>query len=143
MSADKIPEGRTDFKCCPPIRSDSNRDQLWSALLEGDIDFVVSDHSPCVAELKTLDTGDFSTAWGGIGGLGLGLSLMHTEAEKRGVSLSKVVDWLSAKPAAQIGLTGKKGSLQVGADADFVLFDAKRDFIVRFVFISFGLAVLG
>jgi hypothetical protein len=61
------------------------------------ISYVVSDHSPCVSSLKSLDTGDFMHAWGGIGGLGLGLSLLYTEASKRGVDnvLGKIALWCS------------------------------------------------
>lgn len=130
LNAEDVPEGRTDFKCCPPVRNKANREKLWDALIAGDIDFVVSDHSPCVVELKMVDTGDFNKAWGGIGGLGLGLSLMHTQARSRNIGLPKLMQWLALKPAQQIGLQGKKGSLQVGADADFVLFDPSIEFTV-------------
>lgn len=130
LNSDQVPEGRTDFKCCPPIRNNSNRERLWEALLAGDIDFVISDHSPCVAELKGLDTGDFNKAWGGIGGLGLGLSLMYTEAQRRGIGLCKLMTWLASNPAKQLGISGKKGSLCAGADGDFVLFDPNAKFKV-------------
>lgn len=126
LEAEKVPHGRTDYKCCPPIRGHDNRDALWQALLDDEIDFIVSDHSPCVAELKKLDKGDFLTAWGGIGGLGLGLSLLYTETKQRGISICKLVEWLASKPAKQVGLEGKKGALQVGADADFVIFDTRK-----------------
>lgn len=130
LEAEGVPNGRTDYKCCPPIRDRKNRHRLWQALQEDDIDYVVSDHSPCVAELKKLDTGDFLTAWGGIGGLGLGLSLMWTEAQQRGIPLPKVVDWVASRPAKQISMEGIKGALQVGADADFVIFDTRKAFTV-------------
>ena len=136
LEAEDVPEGRTDFKCCPPIRDHKNREALWKALEEGQIDFVVSDHSPCVAELKNLHKGDFLTAWGGIGGLGLGLSLMWTEARKRGVSLPLLMQWLASKPAKQVGLNDRKGSLQIGADADFVVFDSNKEFTVSDLLIS-------
>lgn len=58
LSADNIPSGRPEFKCCPPIRENANRALLWDALLDGSIDCVVSDHSPCVTELKKIDEGD-------------------------------------------------------------------------------------
>jgi allantoinase len=130
LSAEDVPEGRTDFKCCPPIRDNSNREELWKALQAGKIDFVVSDHSPCVAELKRLPTGDFMSAWGGIGGLGLGLPLMYTEACKRGIKLSELLQWMASKPAKQVGLEKQKGSLVVGADAAFVIFNANKKYTV-------------
>ena len=126
LEAEKVPHGRTDFKCCPPIRNHANRGALWTALQHDEIDFIVSDHSPCVAELKRLDTGDFMKAWGGIGGLGLGLSLLYTECEQRGIGICRLVEWLASRPAKQVGLQGKKGELSQGADADFVIFDSKR-----------------
>lgn len=131
LSAEQIAKGETLFKCCPPIREDANREQLWQALLDGDIDFVVSDHSPCTTELKRLETGDFMKAWGGIGGLGLGLSLLWTEASKRGVPMEKVLEWVASKPAKQVGLERQKGTIQEGGDADFVIFDANKTFQVR------------
>lgn len=130
LESEKIPDGRTDYKCCPPIRGHDNREALWQALQDGDIDFIVSDHSPCVAELKRLDKGDFLQAWGGIGGLGLGLSLLYTETQKRGISLGKLVDWLAVKPAKQVGIADQKGSLKVGADGDFVVFDTSATYQV-------------
>lgn len=130
LESERVPDGRTDFKCCPPIRDHSNRERLWQALLEGDIDFVVSDHSPCVVELKKMPQGDFLTAWGGIGGLGLGLSLVHTETRLRNISICRLVEWLASKPAQMVGIQDTKGHLKVGADADFVVFDASRTFTV-------------
>lgn len=46
---------------------------LWEALRSGDIDLVVSDHSPCTPDLKVLDKGDFMEAWGGISSLQYGM----------------------------------------------------------------------
>lgn len=133
LSAEQIAQGKTLFKCCPPIRNDANRELLWQALVDGDIDFVVSDHSPCTTELKRLESGDFVKAWGGIGGLGLGLSLLWTEASKRGISMAKVLEWVASKPAKQVGLEKQKGTIQEGADADFVVFDPSQTFKVRLV----------
>ncbi|KAK4703012.1 allantoinase, partial [Phenoliferia sp. Uapishka_3] len=131
LSSEQIAKGNTLYKCCPPIREEVNRDALWDALIKGDIDFVVSDHSPCTVELKRLEDGDFMKAWGGIGGLGLGLSLLWTEANKRGVGMSRVLEWVAEKPARQVRLEESKGSLKVGADADFVVFDPSIIFTVN------------
>ncbi|KAL8287081.1 hypothetical protein RQP46_004087 [Phenoliferia psychrophenolica] len=131
LSSEQIAKGDTLYKCCPPIREEVNRDALWDALIKGDIDFVVSDHSPCTVELKRLEDGDFMKAWGGIGGLGLGLSLLWTEARKRGIGMSKVLEWVAEKPARQVRLEVSKGSLKVGADADFVVFDPSVTFTVN------------
>lgn len=140
LSAEQIAQGNTLYKCCPPIREQSNRDLLWQALLDGDIDFVVSDHSPCTVELKRLEEGDFMQAWGGIGGLGLGLSLLWTEACRRSsesqngssttIPMEKVLEWVSERPARQVGIDHVKGRIQVGHDADLVIFDPNLVFTV-------------
>ena len=80
LRAADVPDGATQFKCCPPIRDAANADALWSALLDGTIDCVVSDHSPCTVAAKRLDTGDFGAAWGGIASVQLGLPVVWTEA---------------------------------------------------------------
>ncbi len=69
FAAEEIPDGATQYKCCPPIRETANRDLLWEGLRDGLIDLVVSDHSPSTVDLKLLDTGDFGAAWGGIASL--------------------------------------------------------------------------
>lgn len=121
LEAEQVPDGATEFKCCPPIRDAANCDALWAGLAAGVIDFVVSDHSPCTPALKARDTGDFAAAWGGIASLQLGLPVMWTEAKARGHSLSDVVRWMAHQPAAVVGLT-RKGRIEVGCDADLVAF---------------------
>jgi allantoinase len=121
FDAEAIDEGATQFKCCPPIREADNRERLWQALAAGDIDCVVSDHSPCTPELKRLDVGDFGLAWGGVSSLQLGLPAVWTEARARGLTLSDVVRWMAEQPARMAGLR-TKGRLAVGAVADFCVF---------------------
>ena len=130
LSAEEIPDGATEYKCAPPIREAQNRERLWAALREGLIDQVVTDHSPSTPALKCADTGDFLAAWGGISSLELGLSLVWTEAAKRGLSLADVSRLLSGAPAALVGLSDRKGRIAPGFDADFVVFDPDRE---RFV----------
>ncbi|KAJ7647310.1 allantoinase [Roridomyces roridus] len=130
LSADDIPSGHPEFKCCPPIREQNNRQLLWEALLDGTIDCVVSDHSPCVTELKKMDEGDIMGAWGGISTLGLGLSLLWTEGSKRGVPVARILEWTSAKTAEHAGLGDVKGQFKVGYDGDFVIWDPDAEFTV-------------
>jgi len=130
LAAESIPDGATQFKCAPPIRSEANRNALWQALRDGDIDLVVSDHSPATPDLKFAGDGDFARAWGGISGLQLGLSAVWTEAASRGVPLEDVVRWMSASPAAFAGLT-RKGGIEVGKDADLVVFAPDERFTVH------------
>jgi allantoinase len=122
LTAESVPDGATQFKCCPPIRDAANSDALWQGLSDGTIHCVVSDHSPCTPDLKRPDTGDFAAAWGGIASVQLGLSIVYTEAMRRGHSLVDVVTWMAQRPAELVGLT-QKGRIAVGADADLVAFD--------------------
>ncbi|MGO2634082.1 MAG: amidohydrolase family protein, partial [Galactobacter sp.] len=90
---------------------------------------VGSHHSPATAELKYAGEGDFGEAWGGVASLQLGLSLLWTEARRRGVGLERVVQWMASNTADQVGLSSK-GRLQVGAAADLALFDPAATFTV-------------
>jgi allantoinase len=121
LTAEEVPDGATQFKCCPPVREAANRELLWRGLEGGTIDCVVSDHSPCTAELKRLDTGDFGAAWGGISSLEIGLPLVWTEARRRGYQLTDIVRWMAEHPARLVGLR-HKGRIEVGYDADFCVF---------------------
>ena len=129
FAAEEIPDGATQFKCCPPIREGANRDELWAAVADGTIDCIVSDHSPCTPELKRLDLGDFGEAWGGISSLQLGLPAIWTEARQRGHRLSDVIRWMAEHPAAQAGLQ-RKGAIAVGNDADFAVFAPDETMVV-------------
>src|SRR3984885_7054443 len=117
LRAEDVPDGATQFKCCPPIRDDANRELLWGGLLDGTIDCVVSDHSPCTADAKQLDTGDFGEAWGGIASLQVSLPAVWTEAAARGIGLAQVARWMSTGPAALTGLTDR-GAICPGKRAD-------------------------
>ena len=135
ISEEQIGDGATQYKCCPPIRDDANRNQLWAALVDGDIDIVVTDHSPSTAALKFQGgpdgrSGDFQLSWGGIAGLQLGLSAMWTEASRRGIPLASVLSWMSLGPADFVGLS-HKGRIAVGADADLVAFAPDATFTVH------------
>jgi len=129
FSADEVPDGATEFKCCPPIRESAHRDGLWAGLAAGLIDVVVSDHSPCPPALKQRESGDFGAAWGGISSLQLGLPAVWTQARRRGHGLADVVRWMAAGPAALAGVPGK-GTLAPGCDADLVAFDDEASFTV-------------
>lgn len=126
LTAEEIPDGATEFKCCPPIREAANQDALWRGLADGTIDCVVSDHSPSTADLKTPDFGD---AWGGISSLQLGLPAIWTAARGRGHTLDDVARWMATAPAALVGLR-HKGAIEPGRDADFAVLDPEAAFTV-------------
>ena len=120
-----IPDGATEYKCCPPIRDTANQDALWAALQDGTIDMVVSDHSPSTADRKFAGDGDFDVAWGGVAGLQFGLAAVWTAARTRGIPLETVLPWFTSAPADVVGL-GAKGRIAPGADADLVVLDPEQ-----------------
>jgi allantoinase len=129
FASEEVPDGATEFKCCPPIRGAVNREALWRGLEAGVIECVVSDHSPCPPELKSPGSGDFGAAWGGIASLQVGLSAVWTAARRRGGTLDHVARWMATAPAALAGLSAK-GRVAVGYDADLVAFDPEQSFVV-------------
>ncbi|MCB9795205.1 MAG: allantoinase AllB [Alphaproteobacteria bacterium] len=151
LKAEEVPAGATEFKCAPPIREDENRERLWAGLAEGVIDFVISDHSPCIPGLKLLEQGDFMEAWGGIASLQLGLANVWTEAARRGFDVSDMYHWMCRAPLNFLGLGWGRGSIAMGARADLVAWApeerfeiAERDIKHRHVLTPYlGRTVLG
>jgi allantoinase len=130
FAAESIADGATRFKCAPPIRDAQNRELLWNALRDGDIDLIATDHSPCPPALKLAETGDFLRAWGGIASLSVALSAVWTAARTRDFAITDVVRWMCEAPAHLAGLHSNKGRLAPGYDADLVVFDPADPFEV-------------
>ena len=153
LASEKIQDGDTRHKCCPPIRTQSNQDGLWDELLWEDdsvIKTIVSDHSPCTPELKLLppsvagnrlptppsenekQPGDFFSAWGGVSSVGLGLPILWTSAlqNNRNVTAEDIARWCCANTALQVGLEKSKGQLAVGFDGDVCVFDDEAEWVV-------------
>lgn len=128
--SEDIPDGATQFKCAPPIREKSNREKLWRALQENQLEFVVSDHSPCTPALKLLEAGDFGGAWGGIAGLQFSVSVVWSEMRERGMGLPDLSRLMSFNTARFLGLGQSKGAISEGLDADLVLFDPDASFVL-------------
>ncbi|MGZ8552558.1 MAG: allantoinase AllB [Chitinophagaceae bacterium] len=128
--AENINEGQTEFKCAPPIREKKNNEKLWQALKDGIIDFVATDHSPSAPEMKEMQSGDFIKAWGGISSLQFALPVLWTGAKKHDCDLIQMTKWLCSNPAILPGLQHRKGKIQKGYDADFVVWDPEKKFIV-------------
>ncbi|OGF05493.1 MAG: allantoinase [Candidatus Eisenbacteria bacterium RBG_16_71_46] len=130
FDAEAIADGATAFKCAPPIREAANRERLWEALAEGDIDLVASDHSPCPPAMKASGNGDFLAAWGGIASLELSLAATWTGARARGLGAEDLARWMCAHPARLAGLEARKGRIAEGWDADFVAWDPDAEWTV-------------
>ena len=112
------------LKCAPPLRPPGVQQQLWAALLAGDIDTVGSDHSPAPPDFKTGD--DFFAVWGGVSGAQSTLSVLLSGGHaQRGLPLAAVAALSALNPARRFGLP-HKGALEVGRDADFALVELGR-----------------
>ena len=131
FTAEEINDGQCAFKCAPPIRGRENNDQLWLALKEGIIDFVATDHSPAPPDLKEVESGDLTKAWGGIASLQWALPILWTAAKKRGFETKDICKWLCEHPARVIGEEFKKGKIEKGYDADLIVWDPHKKFIVK------------
>lgn len=129
FAAEDVPDGATEYKCAPPIRDAAERDALWRGLIEGHIDMIVTDHSPCPPDMKQTD-GDFFGAWGGIASLQVSLAAVWAGARTRGVGPERVARWMSSAPARLVNLDGRKGALAAGYDADVVVWDPDASLVV-------------
>ena len=127
--AEEIHDGQTAFKCAPPIREKANNERLWQALKEGIIDFVATDHSPAPPDLKEMNSGDFSKAWGGISSIQFALPVLWTAAKRHNGSLNEMAKWLCEKPALLPQLI-TKGKIAIGFDADFVIWNPDKSVII-------------
>jgi allantoinase len=130
FAAEEIADGATELKCAPPIRAAGDREALWRALVDGEIDLIASDHSPCPPVMK--DTGgDFFAAWGGIASLQLSLAAVWTGARAQGIAPERMARWMSEAPARLAGLSATKGTLATGFDADVTIWDPDTSVIVN------------
>lgn len=116
-------------KCSPPIRDGKQQDALWEKVINEDISFVTSDHSPCTPDLKDKDNA--FEAWGGISGLQNNVDVLFDEGvQKRGMSLRTFANIIAANPADRYGIT-KKGRIEVGKDADLVLIKPNSSYTLK------------
>ncbi|KAF5278467.1 hypothetical protein FQA39_LY05956 [Lamprigera yunnana] len=123
LKSEDVPNTATQFKCTPPIRDIENQNSLWEALKKNTIDMVVSDHSPCIPDLKVFESGDFIKAWGGISSLQFGLSLFWTQLQGRGLTIFDITKYMTYMPAKLTGLHHVKGRIAENYDADLVIWD--------------------
>lgn len=116
------------IRVVPAIRYPEDRDALWEGLVNGDVDMVGTDHAPHSYEEK------FEKSWWdtlpGTIGVQTSLPLILDRANKGEISLERVVEVMSEKPAKVWGLYPRKGCLQVGADADITIVDMDLEWTV-------------
>ncbi|MCD9198597.1 dihydroorotase [Aeromicrobium wangtongii] len=119
-------------KVNPPLRPREDVEALWGYLLDGKIDWVVSDHACCKEELKFGDPkDDVFLAKSGFGGAEYLLAGMISEGGKRGLPFGRIAELTATNPARRYGLGARKGAISVGLDADLALVDVDRPWTVR------------
>ena len=127
--AENIPDAKTIYKCAPPIREQENNVELKQALQNGTLDFITTDHSPAPASLKEIDTGNLKKAWGGIAGIQFLLTGSWTALKDR-MSVEEFIPLLTSKPASFLNINNK-GKIEIGADADFVIWNPNESKVVE------------
>ncbi len=115
------PEISSYLKTAPPVKTEFDRSALWRGLEDGTLAFVTTDHAGCDPE-KEKSSDNFWEVYGGIPGVEHRVPFLFSEGFKKGrINLKKTIDLLSTNPAKYFRLDGKKGSLNIGKDADFAL----------------------
>jgi allantoinase len=115
-------------KCAPPLRQLADRESLWEQVLRGAVDFIASDHSPSIPEMKS---GGFWQAWGGIAGVQSTLAVLLDQGhQRRGLPLVTVASLIAAGPARRFRLDAR-GRLAVGCNADLTFVDLAASFTLK------------
>lgn len=116
-------------KVNPPLRTKADGDALWEALKAGEINWVGSDHAMTPESLKIKD--DMWASCCGFGGTSLIYPFMVSEGLKHGLSLPRIAELVSSNPAKAHAAWPKKGSMEIGADADFAFIDLNLEKVVK------------
>jgi len=116
----------------PPLRTEADRQSLWLGLARAGLDLVATDHVPDrVAVEKRVPAPPFPQLSNGAPGIETLLSVVYSEGVARGlISVERMVDLLATTPARLFGLP-TKGAIEVGRDADLVLFDPNATRTIR------------
>ncbi len=121
---DQSLEKAIKYVISPPLRTETHRMALWNAIASGSIQAIGTDHCPFTLRQKMNGADDFRKIPNGAGGVEHRLALLYTYGVLAGIiNLSKLVDIFATQPAKIFGLYPQKGDLQVGSDADIVVWD--------------------
>jgi dihydropyrimidinase len=129
---DKTYAERPDFEgakyvMSPPLRDASNQNVLWNGLRSGLVDTVATDHAPFdFAAQKTMGRDDFTKIPNGIPSLEERVNLLYSYGVQKGrIDLHTLVNVASTRVAKLFDLFPRKGTIQLGSDADLVVFDPR------------------
>ena len=113
----------------PPLRKTEDVEALWMGVINDDVDVIATDHCPFFLEQKLNAKNDFTIAPGGVPGVEERMEIILTEGMSRGISINKIIDKLSTRPAEIFKLYPKKGTIQVGSDADIIIISKNKEVI--------------
>jgi dihydropyrimidinase len=133
LTADRL-QGRddeaVDYVCAPPLRADRDREALWAGVSDGSIEVVATDHCPFTRRDRRRGVSgrqegwrDFADIPGGLPGVETRLSLLYQGVRQGWLPAEAWVARVAGTPARLFGLSERKGKLEVGMDADVVVFD--------------------
>ncbi len=118
----------------PPLRAASDQDALWAGLASGSLDLIATDHVPdrmAVEKAEALRGVSFDKVSNGAPGIETLLAIAYSEGVAKGrLTIERLVDVLATSPARLFGLP-RKGAIEVGRDADLVLFDPVASRVLR------------
>lgn len=124
----KREDGR-NFVCSPPVKGQESQDALWEAIKRGDIDTIATDHCPFQSYEKDWGKDDFSKIPNGCAAIENMYPYMLDAANKGKITFQKAIELCCENPAKLFGCD-TKGFLQVGKDADIVIYDKEKDFTI-------------
>lgn len=124
----KREDGR-NFVCSPPMKGKESQDALWTALKAGLIDTVATDHCPFQSYEKDWGKDDFTKIPNGCAGIENLYPYMLDAANSGKITFERAVEVCSTNPAKIFGCDSK-GAIEVGKDADIVIYDKDKDFTV-------------
>lgn len=130
LTEDDLARLGAPLKCNPPLRPAEMQDALWGEVLAGRVAFITTDHAPWPPELKAK--ANIFENRSGMPGLEWLLPLLYAEGVvKRGLPITEFARLTASGPADFFGLSGQKGRLQVGLDADLLLLDPQGTHTIR------------
>jgi len=120
------------FVCSPPFRTQMDQEALWRGLAADDLQVISTDHCTFnFKEQKELGRGDFSKIPNGCPGIEDRIMVLYTKGVLEGrFSLNRLVEITATNPAKIFGIYPRKGTIAIGSDADLVIFDSNKEYII-------------
>jgi dihydropyrimidinase len=124
-------EDGIQYLATPPLRTQDDQEALWEGLAGEDLAVISTDHCPFTRRQKSDRSDRFDRVPSGLPGVETSLRLIHSRGVGGGrLDPQRMVAALSANPARIFGLYPRKGCLREGSDADVVIFDPNKEFVL-------------